>query len=340
MRPSYLIKVDKDGSNMLPFLCKMIEEEVLQYDLRIPMVDSFDYLNRIGTNNESQIKQTTIAEIDGAMIIDPNDPKTEIWDTSSVMVFDGLVDDTLREKLLDIVVGRYSDKNTWDDISYGPDPKRWMRGGLSDTFDDDDADNEEQTSCWGLSEEAINELCFSQHPPIIEFEEKLQKMFPGYMISRLPEAFLGENVSPLTANAPTFGDTFSYHIDADPNLAPPSPWTDIFGRYYNRLNGRPRFVSCLLYLNESWDDEFGAPTRFYDPPTGETFDIIPKPGRCIIMDQDITHTVVAPSQSAGARPRYSLVWKLVFHPRQRGQSMKDGVGESNTKLIGSAKRCD
>mmetsp|Transcript_5690 Transcript_5690/g.6205 ORF Transcript_5690/g.6205 Transcript_5690/m.6205 type:complete len:145 (+) Transcript_5690:583-1017(+) len=141
MRPSYLIKVDKDGSNMLPFLCKMIEEEVLQYDLRIPMVDSFDYLNHIGTNNESQIKQTTIAEIDGAMIIDPNDPKTEIWDTSSVMVFDGLVDDTLREKLLDIVVGRYSDKNTWDDISYGPDPKRWMRGGLSDTFDDDDADN-------------------------------------------------------------------------------------------------------------------------------------------------------------------------------------------------------
>jgi len=48
------------------------------------------------------------------------------------------------------------------------------------------------------------------------------------------------------------------------------------------------------------------------------------------MDQDITHSVTAPSVEAGGRPRYSLVWKLVLHPRVEGQDMTDlnhGGGE-------------
>ena len=40
------------------------------------------------------------------------------------------------------------------------------------------------------------------------------------MVTKFPEAVLGENVSPLTANVPTFGDESGYRIDADPNLAP------------------------------------------------------------------------------------------------------------------------
>ncbi len=35
----------------------------------------------------------------------------------------------------------------------------------------------------------------------------------------------------------------------------------------------------------------------------------------IAVLQDILHRVSTPSQVAGSRPRYSLVWKLVFMPR-------------------------
>ena len=34
----------------------------------------------------------------------------------------------------------------------------------------------------------------------------------------------------------------------------------------------------------------------------------------LLMDQDITHRLSVPSVLAN-RPRYSLVWKLVLHPR-------------------------
>ena len=101
-----------------------------------------------------------------------------------------------------------------------------------------------------------------------------------------------------------------------------APWTDVFGRYYNRSMGKPRFVSCLLYLNEEWSDDLGAPTQFYDPPTGETYQVYPRPGRCVIMDQDVTHTVIAPNEVAGKQPRYSLVWKLILHPKGEKQTMK------------------
>ena len=35
--------------------------------------------------------------------------------------------------------------------------------------------------------------------------------------------------------------------------------------------------------------------------------------------QDVLHRVSTPSQLAGARPRYSLVWKLVFMPKTAAQ---------------------
>lgn len=80
-------------------------------------------------------------------------------------------------------------------------------------------------------------------------------------------------------------------------------------------------MSCLVYLNDEWDDSFGAPTRFLDPPTQKTYDAKPKPGRVCIMDQDCSHTVTAPTEAAGKRPRYSLVWKLILHPKEPNQDM-------------------
>ena len=48
---------------------------------------------------------------------------------------------------------------------------------------------------------------------------------------------------------------------------------------------------------------WGASTYFLDPPTGEMVEVQPAPGRVVIMDQDVTHTVSAPSREAGGRPR-------------------------------------
>ena len=87
-----------------------------------------------------------------------------------------------------------------------------------DTFEDD----VDQPTCWGLSDEATNELCFEHHTAIAEVEQKISDLFAAdFIVTRLPEAVLGSCVSPLTANAPTYGDSFAYHIDADPNQTPP-----------------------------------------------------------------------------------------------------------------------
>ena len=51
----------------------------------------------------------------------------------------------------------------------------------------------------------------------------------------------------------------------------------------------------------------------------------PAPGRLILMDQDITHSVTPPHAAAGERPRYSLVLKLVLHPA-------DASGESEARV--------
>lgn len=101
------------------------------------------------------------------------------------------------------------------------------------------------------------------------------------------------------------------------------------------MDGKPRFLSVLLYLNDDWNDELGAPTQFYDPPTEEVYQVFPRPGRCVMMDQDVTHTVVAPNEIAGVLPRYSLVWKLILHPKEEKQSMKLPSSKSPVR-IGSA----
>ena len=87
-------------------------------------------------------------------------------------------------------------------------------------------------------------------------------------------------------------------------------------------------MSCIVYVHDDPDKEWekgalGGSTRFWDPPTEKTYDVQPKGGRLILMDQDISHTVVAPAVAAGLRPRYSLVWKLVLHPTVPDQNMKD-----------------
>lgn len=122
--------------------------------------------------------------------------------------------------------------------------------------------------------------------------------------------------TPIVANAPQCGERFEWHIDGDPMQAAPSPWTDLHARYPNRSPRKPRLVSALLYLNGRWDaKEWGAPTKFRDPPSGAEVWVQPKPGRLVLLDQDVVHSVSAPEQAAGPeRARYSLVWKLALYP--------------------------
>ena len=93
-----------------------------------------------------------------------------------------------------------------------------------------------------------------------------------------------------------------------------------------------------MYLNDEWNEDYGAPTEFFDPPTNKIHQVFPRPGRVVMMDQDIMHTVVAPNHAAGANPRYSLVWKLIIHPKKYGQNMKLPLHDSTQSIqIGSAK---
>ncbi len=122
--------------------------------------------------------------------------------------------------------------------------------------------------------------------------------------------------SSFLGNAAVHGDTFQWHVDADPSDFPqPSPWTDVYGQYCNREPGLPMFVSLLLYLDPDWSRDYAAETLFLDADSDVGFAVRPRPYRAILMDQDVLHRVSAPSVLANGRPRYSLVWKLVFFPK-------------------------
>lgn len=81
---------------------------------------------------------------------------------------------------------------------------------------------------------------------------------------------------------------------------------------------------------------YKAPTKFFDPPTHEEYKVYPSPGRCVLMDQDVTHSVVAPERAAGKEPRYSIVWKLILHPKEQMQNMKLFPKAAETICVGSA----
>ncbi|KAK9804412.1 hypothetical protein WJX72_011538 [[Myrmecia] bisecta] len=124
----------------------------------------------------------------------------------------------------------------------------------------------------------------------------------------------------FVGNAAIYGDCFQWHIDADPSAFPPSPWVDTFGDYCNGEPGKPLFVSLMVYLDEAWPRDWDAETLFLDSANDVGVIVRPKRFRAVLMDQDVLHRVSTPSQLAGGRPRYSLVWKLVFLPRAAGQT--------------------
>ena len=68
---------------------------------------------------------------------------------------------------------------------------------------------------------------------MVEAQSRLAALYPDYIITRMPPAVL-DGCAPMVANAAVYGDAFQWHIDMDPALAPPSPWTALHGTHPNR----------------------------------------------------------------------------------------------------------
>jgi hypothetical protein len=61
----------------------------------------------------------------------------------------------------------------------------------------------------------------------------------------------------FVANAAVHGDGFRWHVDADPSSFPADcPWTDVYDDYVNGEPNKPLFVSALVYLNDTWPDQW------------------------------------------------------------------------------------
>jgi len=129
---------------------------------------------------------------------------------------------------------------------------------------------------------------------------------------------------PFVANAAVAGHAFNWHVDADPSSLPDSSsWVRTHGDYQNGAPGKPLFVSLILYTDAPWRRDWHAETLFLEPDTGVGLLVQPRPGRVVLMHQDALHRVSAPSAGAG-RLRYSLVWKLLFVPRESEEGPRLG----------------
>ena len=175
-----------------------------------------------------------------------------------------------------------------------------------------------------------------------EFHARLQALYPDWIVCHMPADALradeeasekpddsldasaggsaGFRCDAFVANAAVHGDEYRWHVDADPSSFPDScAWTRTYGDYVNGEPGKPLFVSAVVYANSVWDeDAWGGETHFMDVGSGVGALVCPRPGRVVLMDQDVTHRVSPPTRAANGRARYSLVYKLVFFPRTKG----------------------
>lgn len=207
------------------------------------------------------------------------------------------------------------------------------------------ADQAGYAATWGVKEHVLRLLARSELPAVQEVHARLLRLYPDMDIAHMPSDLIQQSAAQpppgeaeaqaeaadhgiaqhavdcdqFVANAAVAGDTFAWHIDADPAGFPRSPWTDAFGDYCNGEPGRPLFVSLILYLDNTWRRDWDAETLFLDSLSDVGVVVRPKRCRAILMDQDVLHRLSAPSPFAG-RPRFSLVWKLVFVPRSAQQT--------------------
>jgi hypothetical protein len=254
--------------------------------------------------------------LDGCIVPSFSTPEGARISTSSVIVLDNFLDDINRRQLLQYASlgenddGRSFDGNKWERRTAD------MKGGAP---------------TWGLRPHVLKELMSDTPPPaMMQVQARLCALYPEYHIAFLPSQAIQLNYnddnadcSAVLCNAAVAGDSYTWHVDADPTTFPsPSPWTDAFGDYFNGEPGLPLLVSLIIYLDNEWKRDWGGETMFLDNQAdddsnssgggGNGVFVRPSPGRAVIMHQDVVHRVLPPSTAAGRRPRVSLVLKLVF----------------------------
>ena len=306
-----------------------------------------------------------------AMLVESGDASSPYRvSTSHVVALDGMIDERMRRRLLERVT-----EAGWDESRPEPPSATWERrttdtAGAVPLFDGDDASDDDASDddasddasrhsgaspTWGLKPDAMRRLetdAATNDWAFRELHGRLAKLFPNLEFAHMPADDMrpraessAESASPthacdaFVANAATHGDAFRWHVDADPTSLPlASPFVDALGSYVNGDPGKPRLVSMIVYLNERWKPSWDAETLFLDRHAQVGAIVRPRPGRVVLMDQDVTHRVSPPSDVA-RRPRYSLVWKLAVTPRRVGGSTSFAKLEWGTPSpLGSAAR--
>lgn len=231
-----------------------------------------------------------------------------------VIALDGVVDEWMRAAILEFVT-----EPGWDH-SGGPPRAKWERAT---------ADGEGLPRTWGLKRHVPDGL--KALPAVRELHARLRRLYPAYAIAHMPAVGSAANGAVATCtqfvgNATVPGDSYQWHVDADPLLLRPEAHGRDLAGYANGAPGRPLLVSMLLYLNPEWRASWDAETLFRDPERSAGVLVQPIPGRVVLMAQDVVHRASAPSARAPC-PRYSLVWKLAFlgGPQRHGGASADAV---------------
>ena len=232
---------------------------------------------------------------------------------AAVVVLDGLVSELQRAALLDAMGGPQADDAE-------PPHAMWERGTV---------DGVGLPPSWGMRQSLLREL--EDDPPqcVLEVHARLCSLYPEYHIAHMPsfdEQASGRSASrsSFVANAAVYGDCFQWHVDADTRRLPHSAWRDAFGDYTNGEPGKPLLVSLIVYCNPAWQSDWDAETLFVHEGSGAGLCVHPRPARAVLMHQDVLHRVSTPSMLA-KRPRYSLVWKLVFVPRRSTRQVSETI---------------
>ena len=228
-------------------LSEALRAHVVEYDLQTELGEEGG--SSSGTKEVAAVAPDCLISIDGAwleeeesaLVRGDEEGRGEGFDTSSVAIFDGLVDETLRRKLLLLLTRGDGDNNNGWDPNKGPDPEVWAEGALDDTpvtgssaNDDEDGDDEAKEpvpSSWGLTTEHLERLCAEydgddggtgdddddgdddgdddrsggKPAAVAELEHLLQtRVWPGHRVCRLAtEAMLGD-VSPSFSSSAVF----------------------------------------------------------------------------------------------------------------------------------------
>jgi len=282
--------------------------------------------------------------MDGCIV--PSETEGARVSYSYVVALDNFIDDDTRKELKDFLVGAAAPGLGGPSL---PPKDRWERRT---------ADMAGAAPTWGVKPEVIHALADGRPKAVIEVQSRLARLYPEYDIFHMPSAAIQGNArggqgtedhdsdvdcSAFLANAAVEGDMFRFHVDADPTAFPPGPWTSTYGDFFNGEPGKPLLVSLLLYLDEAWERDWAADTLFLDAQTDTGVMIRPRPGRALLMHQDVLHRVSAPSPAAGGRPRLSLVWKLAFLPKDLSKTGTCSIARSEwgpPVSFGSAAKVD